>query len=53
MQSLKICYYQGINNKWVGWLEQFPDFKIQSEDLEDLKKNLSDVYEDLAKGKIK
>jgi hypothetical protein len=50
METLKICYYQK-NSLWIGWLEQFPDFKIQSDDLKNLKKSLNDVYDDLAKGK--
>jgi len=51
MQSLKICYYRN-NSMWIGWLEQFPHYKIQGENLEDLKKYLSDIYEDLVAGKI-
>jgi hypothetical protein len=52
MQTLNIFYYRS-NNTWVGWLEQFPSYKIQGDNLEDLKKYLSDIYEDLIAGKIK
>ncbi|MBF0502979.1 MAG: DUF2442 domain-containing protein [Candidatus Riflebacteria bacterium] len=32
---------------WLGWLEEFPDYKTQGESLEELEGNLRDIYADL------
>ena len=37
---------------WLGYLEEFPDYITQGEDLEDLKAHLADLYADLSSGKI-
>ena len=43
---MKFVYYQegGI---WVGWLEEYPDYKSQGATLDELKANLKDIYQDL------
>jgi len=51
METLKFIYYQE-NDIWVGWLEEYPDYRSQGKTLDELKENLKDIYEDLSTGKI-
>jgi predicted RNase H-like HicB family nuclease len=51
MEKLKFTYYQE-DNMWVGWLEDYPDYRTQGKDLEELKENLKDIYDELTSGKI-
>ena len=51
METLKFVYYQE-NDIWVGWLEEFPDYRTQGTSLEELKENLKDLYQDLSTEKI-
>jgi len=51
METMKFVYYQedGI---WVGWLEEYPDYRSQGQTLEELKENLKDIYKDLSHGEV-
>ena len=51
METIKFVYYQE-NDMWVGWLEEFPDYRTQGTSLDELKENLKDIYQDLITGKI-
>jgi len=51
METTKFVYYQE-NDVWVGWLEEFPDYRTQGTSLDELKENLKDIYRDLSTGKI-
>ncbi len=51
MEKTKFVYYQE-DDKWVGWLEEYPDYRTQGITLDELKQNLKDIYEDLTTGKI-
>jgi predicted RNase H-like HicB family nuclease len=51
METLKFVYYQE-DDAWVGWLEEFPDYRTQGTSLDELKVNLKDLYQDLSTGKI-
>jgi len=51
MVKIKFGYYQE-NDMWVGWLEEFPDYRTQGVSLDELKENLKDIYEELTTGKI-
>ena len=51
MEKKRFVYYQE-EEMWIGWLDQFPDYRIQGETLEDLKENLRDIYEDVISGLI-
>ena len=51
METLKFVYYQE-GDAWVGWLEEFPDYRTQGTSLDELKENLKDLYQDLSAGKI-
>lgn len=51
METIKFVYYQE-NNMWVGWLEEYPDYRTQGKSLDELKENLKDLHKDLTSGKI-
>jgi predicted RNase H-like HicB family nuclease len=51
METKKFIYYQE-NDMWVGWLEEYPDYRTQGTTLEELKENLVDIYADLTSGEI-
>jgi predicted RNase H-like HicB family nuclease len=51
MEKMKFVYYQE-DEMWVGWLEEYPDYKSQGETLDELKENLRDIYYELTSGKI-
>jgi predicted RNase H-like HicB family nuclease len=51
METIKFVYYQE-NNIYIGWLEDYPDYRTQGTTLEELKENLKDIYEDANTGKI-
>ena len=51
MVTTKFVYYQE-NAMWVGWLEEYPDYRTQGTTFEELKENLKDIYDDLTSGKI-
>lgn len=51
METIKFVYYQE-DGMFVGWLEEFPDYRSQGETLDELKENLKDIYEDLTAGNI-
>jgi hypothetical protein len=36
----------------VGYLEGYPDYMTQGVDIEELKKNLTDIYKDIVGGKV-
>ena len=46
MEKKKFVYYHE-DDMWIGWLEEFPDYRTQGETLDDLRGNLKDVYEDV------
>ena len=51
METKKFVYYQD-DNMFIGWLEEFPDYKTQGESLDELQENLKDIYEELTSGRI-
>jgi len=46
MGTMKFAYYQE-NNIWVGWFEEYPDYRSQGKTLDELKENLKVIYEDI------
>lgn len=38
--------------RWLGYLEEFPDYITQGESLTELEENLRDLYRDLTRGVI-
>jgi predicted RNase H-like HicB family nuclease len=51
METIKFVYYQE-NDLWVGWLDEYPDYRTQGSTLEELKENLRDIYLELSSWKI-
>jgi hypothetical protein len=51
MEKLKFVYYQE-SDFWIGWLEEYPDYRTQGKTLEELQDNLKNLYQDLTSGQI-
>ncbi len=51
METKKYIYYQD-GDMWIGWLEEYPDYRTQGESFEELEENLRDIYADLSSGVI-
>lgn len=51
MKTLKYVYWQE-EHTWLGYLEEFPDYITQGENLEELQENLKDIYAELTSGNI-
>jgi predicted RNase H-like HicB family nuclease len=51
MDTKRFVYYQE-GDMWIGWLEEYRDYRTQGETLEELKENLKDIYEELTSGRI-
>ncbi len=51
MHKLNFVYYQE-DEFYIGWLDEFPDYRTQGETIEELKENLKDIYEELTGGFI-
>ena len=47
METKKFIYYKD-DDMWVGWLEEYPDYRTQGETFEELQENLRDLYADLS-----
>jgi hypothetical protein len=47
----KFTYYKE-DDMWIGWLEDYPDYRTQGESLSELKENLKDIYYELTSGNI-
>jgi predicted RNase H-like HicB family nuclease len=39
MDTIKFVYYKE-DDFWVGWLEEYPDYRTQGQTIEELKTNL-------------
>jgi len=51
METKKFMRYQD-DDMFIGWLNDFPDYKTQVPTLDELKENLKDMYEELTSGRI-
>jgi predicted RNase H-like HicB family nuclease len=49
--SARYIYWQD-GDHWLGYLEEFPDYLTQGEDLEDLRDHLKDLLDDLTSGAV-
>ena len=38
--------------QWLGYFEEFPDYRTQGESVEELQENLRDLFRDLTSGEI-
>jgi len=51
MVTKKFIFYQE-DGMFIGWLEEYPDYRTQGETLEELKENLLEIYRRLTNGTI-
>ena len=51
MNKKKYTYWQEEGH-WLGYFEEFPDYRTQGETLEELQENLKDIYRELVSGNI-
>jgi hypothetical protein len=51
MNTAKYVYWQDAE-MWLGYLEEYPDYRTQGETREELEENLKDIYNDLTSGSI-
>ena len=51
METKRFIYYQD-GDMWIGWLEEYPDYRTQGETLKELKENLKEIHEELTSGRI-
>lgn len=51
MKTTKYVYWQD-ENMWLGYLEEYPDYRTQGETKEELEENLKDIYAELTSGNI-
>lgn len=51
MEKKKYVYWKD-GDMWIGYLEEYPDYRTQAETIEELKENLLDIYEELNSGSI-
>jgi hypothetical protein len=49
--SARYVYWQD-GDQWIGYMEEFPDYRTQGESLEDLRDHLKDLLADLPSGEI-
>jgi hypothetical protein len=50
-ESKRFIYYQE-DELFVGWLEEYPDYRTQGETMDELKQNLQDIHAELTSGQI-
>ncbi len=51
MDTKRFVFYRE-DDMFVGWLDEYPDYKTQGETLEELQENLRDIYRELISGQI-
>lgn len=51
MKTTRYVYWQE-QELWLGYLEEYPDYRIQGETLEELQENLKDIFQDVTGGVI-
>jgi predicted RNase H-like HicB family nuclease len=51
MPTARYVYWQdGVH--WLGYFEEYPDYRTQGESVEELQENLRDLFRDLTSGEI-
>jgi predicted RNase H-like HicB family nuclease len=51
METKRFIYYEE-DGLFVGWLEEYPDYRTQGETMDQLQENLLDIYKELVSGEI-
>lgn len=52
MKEKQTFTYYKDDDLFVGWLDEYPDYRTQGETLEELRENLLDIYQELNSGHI-
>jgi len=51
MKKIRYIHWKD-GDMWLGYLEDYPDYMTQGVNLEELRENLKDLYDDLTSGHI-
>ena len=51
MNTARYVYWRD-GEHWLGYFEEYPDYRTQGESLEDLQDHLKDLFSDLTSGEI-
>jgi predicted RNase H-like HicB family nuclease len=51
MQTIKFVYWED-DDRFLGYLQDYPDYWTQGESLDDLKIHLKDIYDDIVGWRI-
>ena len=51
MKTLRYIYWQ-VDDMWLGYVDEFPDYITQGDTQEELQENLKDIYAELTSGNI-
>ena len=51
MKTTKYVYWQD-EDMWLGYLEEYPDYRTQGETKEELAENLREIHDELTSGSI-
>ena len=51
MSTVKIVVWEE-DGAWLGYLQDYPDYRTQGDSLEDLKEHLRDMHQDIASGVV-
>jgi hypothetical protein len=52
MSVVKFVHWEDADGSCIGYLQDYPDYWTQGDDLDDLKDHLVDLYQDLTSGQI-
>ncbi len=51
MKTIRYVYWQD-GDTWLGYLEDYPDYRTQGQTHEELQENLKDILQDVTNGVI-
>lgn len=51
MQTVKYVSWEE-DGVWLGYIQDYPDYRTQGETLDDLKEHLRDLHKDLSGGQL-
>ena len=49
--TTRYVYWQ-VDDKWLGYLEEYPDYRTQGTTFDDLREHLKDLHSELSSGTI-
>lgn len=51
MKTVRYVHWKD-EDRWLGYLEDYPDYMTQGRTLKELQENLKDIYDDIRGGRI-